>query len=60
MRIFNNLKYRHVTCSKFGDRPFTSLAMLELEAKTSTCFRIKENLILNCRKFLAVNVAVIN
>ena len=59
-RIFNNLNHRHATCLKLGDGFFTSLTMLVLEAKSSICSTIKENLILYCRKFLAFVVAAIN
>ena len=60
MRILNNLKYRHAICLQLGHRYFTSLTMLVLEATPSFYSRIKENLILNCRQFSAVVVAVIN
>ena len=59
-RIFNNVKHRHAICLKFGDRFFTSLTMLVLEARASICSTFKENLILYCRKFSAFVVAVIN
>ena len=61
MRIFNNLKYCHAICLKFGDRSFTSPTMIGLEAKASIYSRIKENLILICRRFSAVvAVATVN
>ena len=60
MKIFNNVKHRHVICLKFGDRFFTSLAMLGCEPKTSICSVIKEYVILYCRKFSGFVVADIN
>ena len=59
-RIFNNIKYRHAICLKFGYNFFISLTMLELEVKASICSTIEENLILYCRKFSAFVVDVIN
>ena len=59
MRIFNNVKYCHAICLKLGDRSFTFLTMLGLEAKTSICYAVKDNLFLHGRKFPAFVIAVI-
>ena len=42
MRIFNKEKHRHAICLKLGDIFFTSITMLQLEAKASTCPEIKK------------------
>ena len=60
MKIFNNLQHRHAICLKFGGKFFTSLTMLGCEAEASISSTIKENLMLYCRKFSALVVAVIN
>ena len=56
MKMFKNVKCRHTICLKFGNRYFTSINMLECEAKASICYAIKENLILYCRKLSAFAV----
>ena len=52
MRIIYNRKYCNAIFFKFGKRFLTFLAKTVLEAKTSTCSTIKENLLLYCRKFV--------
>ena len=58
MIIFNNLKYCHAFCFKFGDIFFISLAKLVLEVKVSVCSTIKENLPSYFCKFLAFATTV--
>ena len=41
----NHIKHPQATCLKSGDIFFTSLVMLEFQAKASICSAIKENLI---------------
>ena len=59
MRIIYNLKHRYAIRLKFGDKFLISLAKLVLEEKASACSRIKENLLLYCRQFLAFAAVVI-
>ena len=58
MTIIDNVKH-HASCLEFGDRFFTSLTMLELQAKASICSATKGTLPLYCFKFLAFVIAVI-
>ena len=58
IQIVINVKHRHTICLQFEDKFYTSLAMLELEAKTIICSTIKENLLLYFCKFSAFSVAV--
>ena len=59
MKIFINFIHHQTICLKFGDKVFTSLAMLGCEEKGSTYSVIEENLILYCRKFSVFGVVVI-
>ena len=45
------LTYRHAVCLKFGNKFFTSLTILGLQAKANICSTIKENPPLYCRMF---------
>ena len=58
--MLNKVKHRHAIYLKFGERYFSSLAMLGLDAKGSICSTIKETLIVYCHNFLTFVVAVIN
>ena len=42
MSIFNNVKYLHVICLKFGDRFYTSLSMLGYETKPLSALQSKK------------------
>ena len=53
-----NLKHRYAIRLKFEDKLLTSLTELTLEAKASIYYKIKENLTLYFRKFLAFVVLV--
>ena len=57
--MFSKVKPSNVIYLKLGDRFVTSLTMLGLAAKGSISSIIKENLLLYCRKFSALLVAVI-
>ena len=46
MRIFTNIKHRHVIHLIFLAIFFTSLTKFMLEGKASTCSMIKENVLL--------------
>ena len=60
IKIFENVKYRHVVYLKFGDKFFTSPTWLWCQGKTSIFSAIKETQISYCRKFSVFVVAVIN
>ena len=59
MAVFDDLKHRHAICLKFGDRFFTSLTMLGIQAKASIRSTIEESLPIYSRKFLKFVIAVI-
>ena len=60
MRMCNNVKHRDAIYLKFGDRFFTSLAMLGLESKGSISSTIKGNLLLYCLlQYESINVYII-
>ena len=59
MRISYNVKHSYAIYLKSGSKFLTSIAKLVLEGKACICSKIKENLLLYCRKFLAFAVAVI-
>ena len=59
MRTIYNVKHRYAILLKFGGKFLTSLIKCMLEAKTSICSTVKENLLFYCRKFSAFVVVVI-
>ena len=59
MGIMCNVKHHYTIRLKFRDKILTFLTKLVLEAKTSICSTIKENLLLYCRKFSAFVAVVI-
>ena len=46
MRIIYNVKHCYAMCWKFGDKFLTSLTKLVLQGETSTCTKIKGNILL--------------
>ena len=59
MRVTYNVKQRYTIRLKFGGKFLTSLTKLVLDAKASIRYKIKENLLLYCRKFSTFVVVVI-
>ena len=59
MRVTYNVKHRDAILLKFGDKFLTSSTKLVLEAKAGIFPKIKVNVHLYCRKFLAFIVVVI-
>ena len=60
MRFIYNVKHSYAIRLKFEEKFLGSLTKLVLEVKGSIYFRIKENVLLYCRKFLAfVGVVII-
>ena len=57
--IVKHVKHRYVIRLKFEDKFLASLTKLVLEAKSSVCSTIKENILLFCGKFLAFVVVAI-
>ena len=58
MRIIYNVKRRYAIRMEIGDKFLTSLTKL-VKSKPAS-FKIKENRLLHCHKFLAFVVVVIN
>ena len=59
MRIFYNVKLRNAMHLKFVGTFLTSLTKLVFEVKAYTCSKIKEHLLLYCRKFLTFIIVLI-
>ena len=58
MRIIYSVKHYNAIGLKFGGKVLAFLTQLVLDAKTSICSKIKESLLLYCRKFSAFVVLV--
>ena len=59
MRTIYNARYRYAIRLTFGGKFLFFLAKLVLEGKISIWSKIKENLLLYCRKFSAFVIVVI-
>ena len=60
MKIFKNVKHRHVVCVTFGDRFFTPPTMLGCETKSSFFSAIMQGRISYWRKFSSFVATVVN
>ena len=59
MRVFNNVKHRHIIHLKIGNAFSNTLTKLVLEAKASICSTITEKVLLYYCKCLAFVTVVI-